>query len=101
MSIWVDLARVATALNVLVLLALGGVWLRSYLELRSKHTLGMVLFAALLTAENAFALYYYLLDPTLSAWFASSVPDVAWRAMLLFHALETVALVLFAWVTFD
>lgn len=101
MSIWLDLARVATALNVLLLATLGTVWTRNYLRLRSKHTLGMLVFAVLLLAENGFALYVYLVDPMLSSWFNSAVPDIAWRAMLLFHALETLAIAFLAWVTLD
>lgn len=101
MSIWVDVARVATALNMVLLAALASVWARNYLKIRSKHTLGMLVFAALLFAENGFALYYYLIDPALSAWFSTAVPAVAWRAMLLFHALETLAIGFLAWVTLD
>lgn len=101
MSIWVDAARVATGLNVLLLAGLAVVWGRNYLAIRSKHTLGLLLFAAFLLAENAFAFYYYLLDPTLSGWFSTQVPAVAWRAMMLLHALETIALVFLTWVTWD
>jgi hypothetical protein len=61
----------------------------------------MLVFAGLLLFENLFALYYYLVDPTLSAWFSTQVPDVAWRAMLLFHVLETLALGFLTWVTLD
>jgi len=101
MSIWFDMARLATALNLLLLGILLSVWGRNYLRLRSKHTLGMAVFAVLLFGENLFALYYYLVDPTLSAWFNTAVPDVAWRAMLLFHALETLAIGFLTWVTLD
>lgn len=101
MSLWVDLARVATGLNLLLLAALGVVWGRNYLRLRSKHTLGVLVFAALLFFENAFALYFYLLDPLLSVWFSTQVPDPAWHAMLLFHVLESVGLTFLVWVTLD
>lgn len=101
MSVWLDAARLAAAANVVLLTVLLGVWGRNYLALRSKHTLGMLLFAVLLAGENAFALYYYLADPTLSAWFDTAVPAVAWRAMLLFHVLETLAIGFLAWVTLD
>jgi hypothetical protein len=101
MSVWVDVARVATALNMALLVALGSVWARNYRRLRSKHTLGMLVFAGLLFAENAFALYFYLADPLLSVWFSTAVPDPAWHAMLLFHVLETLAIGFLAWVTFD
>ncbi|MFB6118193.1 hypothetical protein [Halosegnis sp.] len=55
----------------------------------------------LLLGGNGFALYYYVVDPTLSAWFDTQVPPVVWRAMLLFHALETLAIGFLTWVTLD
>ncbi|SDM07354.1 hypothetical protein SAMN04487949_0737 [Halogranum gelatinilyticum] len=101
MDRWVDVARVAAAVNVLVLLGLGTVWLRNFVKFRSKHTLGLATFATFLLAENAFALYYYQVDPTLSVWFSTAVPAVAWQAMLTLHVLETLALAVLAWVTWD
>jgi hypothetical protein len=101
MSTLVTAAQVAVGINVLLLLGLCWVWGRNYAQLRSKHTLGMLVFAGLLLAENGFSLYYYLVDPALSAWFSTSVPPIAWRAMLLFHVLELLALSFLAWVTFD
>ena len=101
MSVWLELARVATGVTMLLLAVLGSVWLRNYRKLRSKHTLGLLVFAALLFAENGFALYYYAVDPTLSAWFDTNVPPIAWRAMLLFHGLEALAVGFLTWVTLD
>jgi hypothetical protein len=98
---WPIVARISAAINVLLLIGLGYVWARNYLQFRSKHTLGLFVFSVLLLAENACALYYYLVDPTLSAWFATAVPGIAWRAMMLLHVLETVALLFLAWVTWD
>lgn len=100
-GLWPTVARISAAVNVLLLLGLGYVWARNYLQFRSKHTLGLFVFSALLLAENGCALYYYLVDPTLSAWFATAVPGIAWRAMMLLHVLETVALLFLAWVTWD
>jgi hypothetical protein len=101
MSIWVDAARVATGLNVVLLAALGYVWGRNFLAVRTKHTFGLLLFSVFLLAENASAFYYYLIDPTLSVWFNTQVPVVAWRAMMLFHVFETVGLLILTWVTWD
>ena len=98
---WIDLARAAVGLNILLLAALVYVWGRNYLQLRSKHTLGLLLFAVLLLGENAFALYFYLLDPLLSQWFSNVVPDPAWQAMILLHVFELVALTALTWVTWD
>ncbi|WP_101296751.1 hypothetical protein [Halegenticoccus soli] len=101
MSVWFDVARIATGLNVLFLLALSYVWVRNYAEFRSKHTLGLLMFSLFLLAENAFALYIYLVDPTLSGWFASEVPAIAWRGMMALHVLETVGVGFLLWVTWD
>ncbi|MFB6163879.1 MAG: hypothetical protein ABEJ31_01860 [Haloarculaceae archaeon] len=101
MSIWIDAARVAVAANVVMLALLAAIWMRNYRRIQSKHTLGMLVFAVLLLGENAFSLYYYLIDPALSAWFSTQVPAIAWRVMLLYHVLETAAIAVFTWVTLD
>lgn len=101
MVVWVDIARIAAGLNVLLLGVLVFVWGRNYYSIRSKHTLGMLLFALFLLGENALAVYYYLLDPTLSVWFSTKVPAIAWQAMLALHVLETLGLAFLAWVTWD
>ena len=98
---WIDLARAAVGLNILLLAALIYVWGRNYYSIRSKHTLGLLLFAVLLLGENAFALYFYSLDPLLSVWFSTKVSDPAWQAMMALHAFETVALVVLTWITWD
>ena len=101
MSLWFDVARAAHALNVLLLVGLGYIWVRNYLEFRSKHTLGLLLFSVFLLVENAFALYIYLVDPTLSVWFASAVPDIAWQAMMVLPVLEALGIGFLLWVTWD
>ncbi|SFR51388.1 hypothetical protein [Halogeometricum limi] len=101
MSLWVDVARVASAANVVLLLALASVWGRNYLQFRSKHPLGLLIFAVFLLAQNALALYMYLVDPTLSGWFSTAVPVIVWRLMMLLHVFETVGLLFLAWITFD
>jgi hypothetical protein len=42
-----------------------------------------------------------MLDPLLSTWFSTKVPDPAWQAMSLFHVIETAALLFLTWVTLD
>jgi hypothetical protein len=101
MSVWVDAATAATGLNVLLLAVLGYVWGRNFVELRSKHTAGLVVFAAILLAENALALYYYLVDPTLSVWYATQAPTVVWQATMVLHVLEFVAVAVLTWITWD
>ena len=101
MSLWFDIARLSAGINVVLLSVLLFIWGRNYLEFRSKHTLGLGIFALFLLAENALSLYVYIVDPTLSAWFASEVPDIAWRAMMALHVLETLALAFLVWITWD
>ncbi|SDM21303.1 hypothetical protein SAMN04487949_1295 [Halogranum gelatinilyticum] len=102
MSLWFDIARVSHGLNLLLLVGLGYVWVRNYLEFRSKHTLGLLLFSVFLLLENGFALYIYMVDPDLSVWFSSAaVPDIAWQGMMVLPVLEAVGLAFLLWVTWD
>lgn len=101
MSLWFDIVRVAVGLNVILLAVLLIIWGRNYLEFRSKHTLGLSLFAIFLLAENALSLYIFIVDPTLSAWFASEVPNVVWRAMMVLHVFQTIGLAFLFWITWD
>lgn len=102
MGVWIDVTRAAAALNVLLLLGLSYVWATNYWEFRSKHALGLLVFGLLLLAENALALYYFMLDPLLSAWFASnSMWALAGNAVMVLRVIETVALCFLGWVTLD
>jgi len=101
MSLWFDIARLSAAINVILLLVLLSIWGRNYIEFRSKHALGLGIFACFLLAENALSLYIYTVDPTLSAWFSSQVPAIAWRAMMALHVLETLGLSFLVWITWD
>ncbi|NHN40898.1 hypothetical protein G9C85_04515 [Halorubellus sp. JP-L1] len=103
MRLWVTVAQVAAGVNVVLLLALTYVWGRNYLKFRSKHTLGLLVFASLLLLENVAVVYYYLLDPMLSAWWHddSLVPQVVWQWQLALHVVEAVGLAFLTWVTWD
>lgn len=101
MSLWFDVVRLSAGLNVVLLAVLLVIWGRNYLEFRSKHTLGISLFAVFLLAENALSLYIYIVDPTLSAWFAAEVPNIVWRAMMILHVLQTIGIAFLLWVSWD
>ena len=100
MALWVDLARVAAGLNVLLLLGLSYVWGRNAWRFRSKHASGLATFAVLLLVENLLALYVFVVDPTLTAWIAASAP-LAQAAMMALRGIELVALVVLAWTALD
>jgi cell shape-determining protein MreD len=103
MTLWVTVAQVAAGVNVVLLLALTYVWGRNYAKFRSKHTLGLLVFALLLLAENVGIVYYYLLDPTLSAWWHndSLVPAIVWQWQMAIHVIEAVGLSFLAWTAWD
>ena len=100
MTLWADISRVAMGVNVLALLVLCAVWAQNYRQFRSKHTLGLLVFALMLLGENALGLYYFLVDPTLTGWF-SGIPDIAATALMALRLLETLAIGFLLWVTLD
>jgi len=100
MGIWLQAASAATALNVVLLVVLVGIWTRNYREFRSKHALGFVVFGVLLLAENLLSFNYYVLDPEVAEYLAAA-DSVAGRAMLFVQLLEFGALCFLAWITWD
>ncbi|WP_246279807.1 hypothetical protein [Natronomonas salina] len=99
----VRIVQVFAVLNVLLLAALLYVWGRNWWQLRSKHTLGLVLFSAFLLGENALAAYLFILDPTLNVWIHHDqmVPRPAQIALASFRVLQFLGLVFLTWVTWD
>ena len=103
MTLSIDLFRVVGVLNVVLLVGLGYVWGHNYAQFRSKHTLELLIFAVLLLLENALAVYFFVFEPTLPVWIATSalVPLIAQEAMLTLRVLEFGALMVLFWVTWD
>ena len=100
MSLWVDVAEVAAVLNVALLLGLSAVWGRNYRQLRSKHALGLLVFAALLLAENLLWVYAYSVNPAFRGWLYEGT-SFTQQAMMGLCVLESVGLLFLAWVTWD
>lgn len=98
MAVWLDAARVAAGANVVLLVALGSVWLRTYRRYRARHTLGLLVFAAFLLVENVLWLYLYLVHPAFIGWFVNATTDVQVGITLL-CGLELVALAFLARIT--
>ncbi|MFB6296603.1 MAG: hypothetical protein ABEH66_07190 [Halobacteriales archaeon] len=94
MSLTLDAARVAAALNVALLTVLAAVWARNLRQIRSKQTFGSLLFSVLLLGENALAFYYYTF-----ATIALSVPAV--RAMMYLQILEAAGVAILAYVVWE
>ncbi|WP_049999056.1 hypothetical protein [Halococcus sediminicola] len=103
MAVLIDAMRVFSALNVALLLGLGYVWGRNFLQFRSKHTLGLLVFAVLLLAENALAIYFFVFHQTLTLWVTNPelVPPIAQEAMLALRIFEFGGIAFLTWVTWD
>jgi hypothetical protein len=88
-----DAARVAAGVNVVLLFVLVAIWARNYRTIRSRQTLGSLVFAGFLLAENVVALYYYLFGPVM--------PTAAIQAMMVLQILETVGIGVLVVVTME
>lgn len=98
MAIWLDFARAAAGLNVLLLVALGAVWLRNYRTHGASHTLGLLIVAGFLLVENGLWLFFYVVHPGFIGWFVNSTQDIQIGLMFL-CGLELVALLALARIT--
>jgi len=98
MGLWLDIARAAAGLNVVLLLALGSVWVRNYRRHGATHTLGLLVFAGFLLVENLLWLYFYLLHPAFIGWYVDAGLDVQIGVTML-CGLELIALAFVARLT--
>lgn len=103
MGLLIWFAEGATMLNIVLLAALIAVWGRNYRRFRSKHTMGMLVFAVLLMVANALSLYFYLWHPFMADWYRNPtmVPTFAMRGMMLLDLIEFLAVGFLVWVTVD
>lgn len=99
----VTVVQLFTLLNILLLAVLLSVWGKNWWQIRSKHTLGLVLFSVFLLGENLMAAYWFMVDPTLSWWIHQEdmVPRPAQIALATFRALQFIGLAFLTWVTWD
>jgi hypothetical protein len=88
-----DAARLAAALNILLLLVVIGVWVNTYREIRAPFTLASIVFAGFLLAENVVALYFYFTAP--------AMPTIAVQVMMILQILETAGISVLAYVTWQ
>lgn len=98
MTVWLDVARAAAAVNLLLLLGLGGVWLRNYRQHGATHTLGLLVFGSFLIVENGLWLYFYVVDAEFVGWFVNANVGIQ-IGMTALCGLELVALVVLSYLT--
>lgn len=100
MATWLDAARVAAGVNVLLLLGLLRVWLGNYRQHGARHTLGLLVFAAFLLVENVLWLYFYVLHDSFVGWFVAAGTEVQ-VGLTLLCALELVALAFLSYLAWQ
>lgn len=100
MPSWFDVTRLVTVLNLLLLCTLNSIWLRNHRTLRTRFTLGFLLFGALLLVESGFAFYLFVLNPTTSDWF-TGIPTRYNLAIMVLTLLQFGALGVLSWVTLE
>ena len=98
MSVLLDVARLAAAANVGLLLALVYVWAGNYRRHRAQHTLGLLVFAGFLLLQNGVWLYLYVVDAQFIRWFYDGSGSYQ-LAMTSLCMLQTAALVFLTWIT--
>jgi len=100
MSLWFEAARLAVLGNVVFLLGLTAVWARNYRDHGAQHTLGLLIFAVFLLAENLLAVYLYTFHGTFHGWVYEAAP-VAQRGMMALNVLEFFALAFLTKITWS
>jgi hypothetical protein len=94
MTPWLTVATTLAGLNALLLVALGGVWLRNYRTFGSTLILGLLAFAAVMLVENLLAIYYFFSMQMLYAG-----DPLAQQSVVVLRALEFIALLVLTYVT--
>ena len=98
MTLQLDAAIAASGINVVLLVGLLAVWVRSYREVGATHTLGLIVFASFLVVENLLWLYFYAIDSTYRSWFVAISAESQWGLFML-CGFELVALLVLAKIT--
>ncbi|MFB6282232.1 MAG: hypothetical protein ABEH40_09445 [Haloferacaceae archaeon] len=94
MGPWIAIATLLSAISVVLLIVLTGVWVRNYREFRTPMVAGLVAFGAVLLLENLVAVYFFFSMGMLYA----GTPR-AQMAVVVLRALQTLALAFLAAVT--
>ncbi len=88
-------AAALSGVNLVLLAALGAVWVRNYRTFKTPLILGLIAFAAVLFVENAVAVYFYL---DMGAMLYAKTPTVN-NIVATMRILQFVAIAFLTWVT--
>lgn len=103
MPILVTLLRISSVLSIVLLLGLLYIWGRNFYIFRSKHAVGLLVFAVILLVQNAIAVYFYTFDPIVSGW-VTNRSLVHLRPMFVMsslHVLELGGIAFITWISWD
>jgi hypothetical protein len=91
MNVWLAIGRIATGLNLVLLVGLSYVWLGNYRRHGARHTLALLIFGGFLLLENVVWLYLYVINAEYVAWYVATGAQVQIAIMGL-CVLELIAL---------
>lgn len=98
MSVLLEISRLAVVANLGLLAVLGYVWVSSFRRHGAMYPLALSIFAGFLVVQNVVWLYLYSLQTDYIDWFLAVGVELQAPLMAL-CVLETVALVVLAWLT--
>lgn len=96
MSTWITIASGIAGLNVLLLTALGFVWVRNYRRFKTPLVLGLLAFAAVMLIENAASIYFFF---SMGMLYAGDT--VAQQFVVALRGLQFLALAVLTYVTWQ
>ena len=99
----VTLLRLSAGLSVVLLVGLIYVWGRNYLIFRSKHAVGLLVFAGILLVQTTITAYFYTFHPVVSGWVANPelVHPLPLFVMSSAQVLELGGIAFIAWISWD
>lgn len=98
MTLWLTIGRLATGVNLVLLLGLGAIWLRNYRRHGATHTLALLVFAVFLLVENLVWLYLYVFSTGYVAWYGATTTQIQ-MAVTGLCVLESLALIVLSAIT--
>lgn len=81
-------------LNIVLLLVLLWIYVQNYTKMKSKYTIGLIIFALLFLVQSAMGLYY---DTSMTMYYS----DPAEQAAKVLEGVKTVAFAVMLWISWE